>query len=103
MGGASYYEGLESGFIDISPLSDNCVQGTEKAVQQVKDLIVSGKWDVFSGTKLRISKDGTITVIDDDLMDSRGSVILPAGSAPIDDEIITGKMNYFVEGVQLAH
>lgn len=103
MGGASYYEGLESGFIDISPLSDNCVKGTEKAVQQVKDLIVSGKWDVFSGTKLRISKDGTITVIDDDLMDSRGSVILPAGSAPIDDEIITGKMNYFVEGVQLAH
>lgn len=103
MGGSSYYEGLEAGFVDISPLSDNCAKGTEKAVQKVKDLIVSGKWDVFSGTKLRISRDGTITVIDDDLIDSRGSLIVPAGAPPIDDGIITGKMDYFVEGVQLAH
>lgn len=103
MGGSSYYEGLEAGFVDISPLSDNCTKGTEKAVQKVKDLIVSGKWDVFSGTKLRISRDGTITIIDDDLMDSRGSLIVAAGSPPIDDGIITGKMDYFVEGVQLAH
>lgn len=103
MGGSSYYEGLEAGFVDISPLSDNCAKGTEKAIQKVKDLIVSGKWDVFSGTKLRISRDGTITVIDDDLIDSRGSLIVPAGAPPIDDGIITGKMDYFVEGVQLAH
>lgn len=103
MGGPSYYGGLESGFVDISPLSDNCADGTAKAVEKVKDLIVSGKWDVFSGMKLQISADGTITMMDDDLIDSRGSLIIQAGSDPIDDGIITGTMDYFVEGVRLVH
>ena len=103
MGGPSYYGGLETGFVDISPLSDNCAKGTAKAIEKVKDLIVSGKWDVFSGIKLRISADGTITVMDDDLTDSRGALILQAGSDPIDDGIITGTMNYFVEGVRIVH
>ena len=102
MGGPSYYSGLETGFVDISPLSDNCAEGTAKAIEKVKDLIVSGKWDVFSGTKLQISADGTITVMDDDLMDSRGSRIVQAGSDPIDDSIITGTMNYFVKGVRVV-
>lgn len=103
MGGASYYGGLEAGFVDISPLSDNCAAGTAKAVEKVKELIVSGKWDVFSGIKLQISADGTITVMDDDLIDSRGALILQAGSKPIDDGIITGTMNFFVEGIQIVH
>ena len=103
MGGSSYYGGLETGFVDISPLSDNCSVGTEKAVEKVKDLIVSGDWDVFSGMKLQISADGTITMMDDDLMDSRGNLLVQAGSDPIDDAIITGTMNYFVKGVRVVN
>lgn len=103
MGGPSYYGGLETGFVDISPLSGNCAEGTEKAIEKVKDLIVSGEWDVFSGMKLRISADGTITMMDNDLMDSRGALIIQAGSDPIDDSIITGTMNYFVSGVRIVH
>jgi basic membrane protein A len=102
MGGPSYYGGLETGLVDISPLSDNCADGTAKAVEKVKDLIVSGKWDVFSGMKLQISADGTITMMDDDLIDILGSLIVQAGSSSIDDAIITGTMNYFVEGVRIV-
>lgn len=103
MGGPSYYGGLETGFVDISPLSHNCVDGTQKAIEEVKALIVSGKWDVFSGTKLQISSDGTITVMDDDLTDSRGSLIVQAGAGSLADSVITGTMNFFVEGVRVVH
>lgn len=99
MGGASYYGGLAEGFVDISPLSENCADGTEKAITKIKDLIVSGKWDVFSGVKLQISADGTITTMDDDLMDSNGNLIVHAGGKSVHDSVITSTMDYFVEGV----
>lgn len=100
MGNQSYYGGLAEEFVDISPLSDNCADGTEKAIEKIKDLIVSGKWDVFSGVKLQISADGTITTMDDDLIDNEGHLIARAGSGSIQDHIITGTMNYLVEGIQ---
>ena len=99
MGGESYYGGLAEGFVDISPLSDNCADGTEKAIKEIKNLIVSQKWDVFSGVKLQISADGTITTMDDDLMDSNGNLILHAGGKSVQDNVIISTMDYFVEGV----
>lgn len=103
MGGDVYYGGLAEGIVDISPLSENCADGTEKAIEKIKDLIVSGQWDVFSGIKLQISADGTITTMDDDLLDSNGNLIVRAGGKPIPDGIITGTMNYFVEGVRYVN
>ena len=99
MGSTYYYGGLAEGFVDISPLSDNCADGTEKAVEKIKELIVSQKWDVFSGIKLQISADGTITTMDDDLLDSNGNLIVRAGGRTVADSVITGTMDYFVEGV----
>ena len=99
MGSGAYYGGLAEGIVDISPLSDNCAEGTEKAIEKIKDLIISGKWDVFSGVKLQISADGTITMMDDDLMDSNGNLIVRAGGRSIPDQTITGTMNYLIEGV----
>lgn len=99
MGGVSYYGGLAEGFVDISPLSENCADGTEKAITKIKELIISGKWDVFSGVKLQISADGTITTMDDDLMDSNGNLIVHAGDKSVHDSVIISTMDYFVEGV----
>ena len=99
MGYSSYYGGLAEGFVDISPLSDNCADGTEKAIMKIKDLIISKKWDVFSGIKLQISADGTITTMDDDLVDLDGNLIVHAGGKSIHDGVITGTMDYFVEGI----
>ena len=106
MGGSAYYAGLAEGFVDISPLTDNCAEGTQAAVDAVRELIVSGQWDVFSGVKLHITvnEDGTATVEQEDaaLMTNDGTEIVAAGGESVEDAVITGSMNYFVEGVQAA-
>ncbi len=102
MGTPAYYGGLAEGFVDVSPLSDNCAAGTDKAIEAVRELIVSGDWDVFSGTKLEVSADGSVNQVEAPLMDNVGNEIVAAGGASVEDGVITGSMNYFVEGVKLA-
>ena len=105
MGTPAYYGGLAEGFVDVSPLSENCAEGTDKAIAAVKELIISGEWDVFSGTKLNISyADGEVTVeqVEAALVDNAGNEIVAAGGASVEDGVITGSMNYFVEGVKEA-
>ena len=102
MGSSAYYGGLKEGFVDVSPLSKNCAANTATAIEAVKDLIVSGQWDVFSGVKLNIAADGTYTKVDAALKDNAGNEIVAAGGASVEDGVITGTMNYFVEGVVLA-
>ena len=121
MGGPAYYGGLAEGFVDVSPLNEATVApGTQEAIDQVTDLIVSGEWDVFSGTKLHITvnDDGTVTVDQEDadlLCDGyeydttsgtlveRDPVIVAAGGESVEDSVITGSMNYFVAGVEDAN
>ena len=100
MGTPAYYGGLAEGFVDVSPLSDNCAEGTDAAVQAAKDLMISGEWDVFSGVKLEIAADGTITKVDAALVDNNGNEIVAAGGASVEDVVITGTMNYLVAGVK---
>ena len=118
MGGSAYYGGLTEGMVDVSPLSDNCVDGTQDAIDQVKDLIASGEWDVFSGVKLNITvTDGKATiekvdaplvtsdrdeVKDDQVVVPANTEIVPAGGPSVDDSVITGSMNYLVKGVVVA-
>ena len=94
--------------------------GTADAIEKVRELIVSGDWDVFSGTKLHITvgEDGTATVEQEDadlLCDGyefdtasgtlveRDPVIVAAGGESVEDSVITGSMNYFVAGVEDAN
>lgn len=102
MGSGAYYGGLAEDFVAISPLSENCVEGTQEIIDDVKELIVSGEWDVFSGVKLQIAQDGTITKVDAPLVDNAGNEIVAAGGASVEDSVITGTMNYFVAGVTEA-
>ena len=102
MGTSAYYGGLAEGFVDVSPLSDNCAAGTAEAIEAVKAMIISGEWDVFSGTKLEIAADGTVTKVEAPLVDNAGNEIVAAGGASVEDGVITGTMNYFVAGVQEA-
>ena len=99
MGSGAYYGGLKEGFVDVSPLSENCVAGTQEIIDAVKAMMVNGEWDVFSGVKLEIAADGTITKVDAALMDNAGNEIVPAGGASVEDGVIQGSMNYYVEGV----
>jgi len=102
MGSSAYYGGLKEGFVDVSPLSANCAAGTQEIIDAVKAMMVSGEWDVFSGVKLQIAADGTITKVDAPLVDNAGNEIVAAGGASVEDGVITGTMNYFVAGVEEA-
>ncbi len=102
MGTAAYYGGLKENFVDVSPLSENCEEGTQAAIDAVRKLIVDGEWDVFSGVKLTIAADGTVTKSDADLVDNQGNVIVAAGGPSVEDSVITGTMNYFIAGVEEA-
>lgn len=117
MGGNAYYGGLAEGFVDVSPLTENCAKGTEDAIAQVKDLMVKGEWDVFTGVKLSITVDaeGKATVTKTDAaLESNGlqykdgdfktpmenTVVVEAGGASLDDGVLKGSMNYLVKGVE---
>ena len=107
MGGPAYYGGLKEGFVGVSPLNEATVApGTQAAIDAVSELIVSGEWDVFTGVKLTVTvaEDGTATVEQADaaLVDNAGTEIVAAGGPSVEDGVITGTMNYFVQGVQLA-
>lgn len=65
-----YWEGLESGIIDISPLSKLCNPGTKKAVENARQEIISGTLNIFSGPMYDINQelklgDGDIMTLDE--------------------------------------
>ena len=117
MGGNAYYGGLTEGFVDVSPLTENCAKGTQEAIDQVKKMMVDGEWDVFTGVKLtiKVAEDGTVTVEKADAaLESNGLqykdgdfkvamenvVVVEAGGASLDDGVLKGSMNYLVKGVE---
>ena len=98
----NYYEGLKAGFVDVSPLTANCTPETKEAIELAKGLMVSGEWDVFSGVKLSFSgAAGSVAVAKTDaaLKTNDGTEIVAAGGPSVEDGVIQGSMNYYVEGV----
>lgn len=92
-----YYGGLKENFVDVSPLSANCAENTNLYVSAVKDLIISGEWDVFNGKALSYTlTDGAVTI-------AQNAVTLKKNDGTdcgaIDDGVIKGSMNYYVAGV----
>ncbi len=47
--GENYYGGLPEGFVDITALSDLCADGTAEKIEEARQKILSGDWDVFDG------------------------------------------------------
>ena len=98
----NYYEGLNAGLVDVSELSSNCEPQTKEAIELAKKMMISGEWDVFSGVKLSFSGDtGSVAVEKTNaaLIANDGTEIVVAGGPSVDDGVIQGSMNYYVEGV----
>ena len=98
----NYYEGLNAGLVDVSALSSNCEPETKEAIDLAKKMMINGEWDVFSGVKLSFSgAAGSVAVAKTDapLVTNEGAEIVAAGGASVDDSVIQGTMNYYVEGV----
>lgn len=117
-----YYGGLKENFVDISPLSDNCTEDTEAKIDAVKDLILSGEWDVFSNVKLSFDEDGNVVKTTEAMLTNDGKTVISedntayyiyekdeageltgnmteVGGPETIDSIIKGSMNYYVAGV----
>ncbi len=81
-GSESYWGGLTDGIVDLAPLSPRVSEETAAKIQEKRDLIESGDWDVFCGP----------------INGADGEVLVPDGECLSDAQMLS--MSCFVEGVQ---
>ncbi|MBE6687874.1 MAG: BMP family ABC transporter substrate-binding protein [Ruminococcaceae bacterium] len=96
----NFFGGLDINFVDISPLSENCAEGTDKYIASARQAIVDGSFAVFDGKQLSFDAEGNATVIDEALVDNAGNEIVAAGGACLDDATITGAINWYYANVE---
>lgn len=66
------------------PLSENCAEGTQEAIDAAKEKIINGTFKVFEG----------------EIKDNEGNIVNKAGEV-ISDADITGNMNWYFENVEV--
>lgn len=94
----NYFGGFAEGFVDISPLSANCAEGTQAVTDAVKALIKDGSFGVFDGKQVKV--DGTnVSLVDEALLDNKGNTVVEAGGACLADNVITGGINWYYSNV----
>jgi basic membrane protein A len=76
-----FWGGLESGIVVLSEMSPQVPASVRVLVDQEKDRILEGTWDVFCGP----------------LKGQQGNIVVPQGSCMNDGDMLN--MNFFVEGV----
>lgn len=86
--GSNYFGGMDDGLVALSPLSDNCAEGTREAIEEAENEILSGK-DVFTGA-----------MAGGDIIDNNGNVVCAADGA-LDDATITGGINWYYRNVEV--
>ncbi|MBE7024908.1 MAG: BMP family ABC transporter substrate-binding protein [Ruminococcaceae bacterium] len=91
----NYFGDMNDGLIALSPLSENCAEGTADAIEAAKAMILSGEYKVFEGKAIVNGE-----LVDQDLKDNKGNVIVSAGGAVLDDATITGGINWYFENVE---
>lgn len=80
----NYFGGMDDGLVDISPLSENCAEGTAEAVAEAKAKIADGSFKVFEG----------------ELYDNAGNKVCQEGQV-ISDADITGNMTWYYRNVEV--
>src|SRR5690606_25363273 len=77
-----YWGGMEDGIVDLAPLADFVHPDAPRLVEEARQRILSGEWDVFHGP----------------IRDQEGNLRVAEGEALTDDEQLS--MQWFVEGVR---
>lgn len=77
----SYWGGLNDGIVDLAPYSDRVPDNVRQMVEEQKETIMSGEWDVFCGP----------------ITGANGNLVVEEGKCLTDEEMLS--MDYFVEGV----
>lgn len=78
----NYWEGIESGIVDLAPLSDNVVKEAKELVDYDFSRMKDGSWDVFYGP----------------IADNEGKIRVRTNEN-ISDEVLLNELDWFVEGV----
>ncbi len=78
----NYWEGVESGIVDMSRFSDKVKDGTEEIVKEEKKKLEDGKYDVFYGP----------------IYDNKGKIRVGEGES-MTDEAMLNLFDWYVEGV----
>lgn len=78
----SYWGGMKEGIVDLAPLSQRVPDDVRRLVEEKKQLILSGQWDVFCGP----------------INGQNGKLVVPAGRCLSDEEMLS--LDWFVEGVR---
>ncbi len=81
-GTLTYWGGLKEGVVGLSDYGPMVPDETKQLVEQEKQRITSGEWDVFYGP----------------IKDQKGEIRVPEGQQMSDDDMLN--MNWFVEGVE---
>ena len=93
----NYFGGMDDGLVAVSPLSENCAEGTQEKIDAVSKMITDGSFKVFEGKLM--DKDGKLT--EADLVDNKGNVVCKAGEV-LDDATITGDIHWYYRNVEVA-
>lgn len=78
----NYFGTMKEGLVDVTELSENCVEGTKEKVEAAKKMIVDEDYRVFSG----------------ELKDNAGNVVCNEGEF-LDDAYIAGEINWYLDNV----
>lgn len=82
--GESYWEGIETGIIDLSPFTDNVRAGTAEKVAQARKALEDGSFDVFYGP----------------IWDNEGNErVLPGEN--MSDAVLLNAFDWYVTGVEI--
>ena len=80
-GGSGYWLGLKDGVVALDELTNNCAEGTQAKVEEIKAKILDGSFFVFTG----------------EIKDNKGEVRIKAGERYTDEQMLS--FDWFVEGV----
>lgn len=80
--GKNYWEDADTGILSLSPLTENVKDGIAEVVEEEKEKLESGSWDVFFGP----------------IKDQEGNVIVQEGESMTDDAMLNA-FDWYVEGV----
>lgn len=78
----SYWGGMDTGIVDIAPLTKNAPEGAQAKVDEAKAKMVNKSWDVFTGP----------------IKDQSGNVKVADGQKMTDKELLS--FDWLVEGVE---
>ncbi len=90
---------MTDGLIDLSPLSDNCAEGTAEAIEAAKAKILSGEFDVFN-QELWDNEGNQITDANGCFVKDIEGTSAKAGE-PITRAFVAGELTFVLKGIEV--